>query len=60
VQNTADFLCFQKFYVFVSGGSTDVARSRQFADVQLPVFVGGIVAKEGCGDDLFVRPIGRQ
>ena len=39
-------LCFQKAFVFVGGGSADVAHSCQFADVQLPVFVGGIVAKE--------------
>ena len=36
-------LSLQKGFVFVSGGAADVAHSCQFADVELPVFVGGIV-----------------
>ena len=47
------FLCFQKALVFVGCGSADVAHSCQFADVELPVFVGGIVAEKTCGDVLF-------
>ena len=47
------FLCFQKALVFVSGGSADVAHSCQFADVLLPVFVGGIVPQKHGGDGWF-------
>ena len=43
---SAPFLRFQKAFVFVCGGAADVAHSRQFADVQLPVLVGGIVAEK--------------
>jgi len=43
------FLSFQKALVFVNGGTADVAHSRQFADVELPVFVGGIVAEKHGG-----------
>ena len=46
-------LCFQKSNVLVCGGSADVAHSRQFADVELTVFVCGIVAEKTCGDVLF-------
>jgi hypothetical protein len=46
------FSRFQKALVFVGGGAADVAHSRQFADVQLPVFVGGIVAEKGSGDNI--------
>ena len=55
---SAPFLCFQKAFVFVCGGAADIAHSRQFADVQLPVFVGGIVPQKGGGDVLFayLRP----
>ena len=49
----APILPFQKALVFVGGGSADVAHSRQFADGQLPVLVGGIVAEETCRDVLF-------
>ena len=50
---------FQKALVFVGGGAADVAHSRQFADVQLPVFVGGIVPQKYGGDFLFCgrRPL---
>jgi len=48
-------LYFQECFVFVSGGSADGAHSRQFADAQLPVFAGGIVAKKGGRDDLFAH-----
>ena len=41
------FLCFPKCLVLISGCSADVAHSRQFADVPLPVFVGGVMAKDG-------------
>ena len=53
------YLCFQKGFVFVSGGAADIAHSRQFADVELAVFVGGIVAEKTCGDVLFahLRPL---
>lgn len=47
------YLSFQKGFVFIGGGAADVAQVCQFADVQLPVFVGGIVAEEGGGDVLF-------
>lgn len=47
---------FQKPNVFVGCGSADVADPRQFADVQLPVFVGGIVAKESDGDRQLYLP----
>ena len=52
------FLSFQKVFVFVGGSPADVAHSRQFADVELSVFVGGVVAQEGGGDVLFayLRP----
>ena len=40
------FLSLQKGFVFVSGGAADVADPRQFADVQLTVFVSGIVAQK--------------
>ena len=52
------FLCFQKGFVFVNGGAADVAHSRQLADVELTVFVGGIVAEKTCRDVLFadLRP----
>ena len=46
-------LAFQKPNVFVGGGAADVANSCQFADVQLPVFVGGIVPQKYGGDVLF-------
>ena len=49
------FLCFQKVLVFVGGGSADIAHSCQFADVQLTVLVGGIVAEEGGGDVLSIN-----
>ena len=39
-------------FVFVSGGSADVADPCQFADIQLLALVGGIVAKEDGGDVL--------
>lgn len=42
----APILCFQKYNVFVCGGSADVADPCQFADIQLPVFESGIVAEE--------------
>ena len=45
-------LCLQKALVFVGGGAADVAHSRQFADVELPVLVCGVVAKKGGGDVL--------
>ena len=41
--------------MLVDGGAADVAHSRQFADVELPVFVGGIVAEKTCGDVLFTH-----
>ena len=44
------YLRFQKALIFVGGGSVDVAHSRQFADVQLPVFVGGIVSQKYGGN----------
>ena len=47
------YLRFQKALIFVCGGSADVAYSRQFADVQLPVFVGGIVSQKYGGDGWF-------
>jgi hypothetical protein len=37
------FSRFQKGFIFVCGGAADVAHSRQLADVQLPVFMGGSV-----------------
>ena len=46
---------FQKALVFVSGGAADVAHSCQFADVELPFLVGGIVAEECGGDVLFTH-----
>ena len=46
-------LSLQKAFVFVGGGAADVAYSRQFADVQFPVFVCGIVSQKGGGDVLF-------
>ena len=46
---------FQKAFVFVGSGAADVAHSRQFADVELPVFVGGIVPQKGGGDVLLVH-----
>ena len=46
-------LYFQKALVFVGGGSADVAYSRQFADVELSVLMGGIVTEKTCGDVLF-------
>ena len=49
------FLCLPKGFVFVSGGAADVAHSRQFADVELPVLVSGIVAKKGSRDILFAN-----
>ena len=49
------FLCFQKSNVFVGCRSADVAHSRQFADVELPVFVGGIVPQKYGGDVLFAE-----
>ena len=36
-------LPFQEGFVFVGRSAADVAHSRQFADVELPVLVGGIV-----------------
>ena len=48
-------LCFRKGFVFVCGCSADVAHSRQFADVQLPVLMRGIVAEECDGDFLFTH-----
>ena len=47
------YLVKEKSNVFVGGGTADIAHSRQFADIQLPVFVGGIVAEKTCGDVLF-------
>ena len=47
------FLYFQKCFVFIGGGSADVTHSRQLADVQLPVFVGGIVPQKYGGDGWF-------
>ena len=52
------FLRFQKALVFVGGGSADVAHSRQFADVELPVFVGGAMPEECGGDIFFAHPAG--
>ena len=49
------FLYFQKSNVFVNCGSADVADSCQLADIQPLALVGGIVAKEGCGDVLFAH-----
>lgn len=49
------FLSLQEGFIFISGGAADVADPRQFADVQLPVFVGGIVAEECGGDVLFTH-----
>ena len=46
---------FQKGFIFVGGGAADVAHSRQFADVELPVLMGGVVAQERCGDVLFAH-----
>ena len=46
-------LCFQKALVFVGCCSADVAHSCQFADVPLPVFVGGIVPQKYGGDGWF-------
>ena len=46
-------LCFQKGFVFVGGGAADVAHSRQFADVQLPVLMGRIVEVKG-GEDFLL------
>ena len=48
-------LPFQEGFVFVGGGAADVAHSRQFADVQLTVLVGGVVAEECGGDVLFAH-----
>ena len=39
------FSRFQKALVFVGGGAADVAHSRQFTDVELPVFVGDSAAE---------------
>ena len=48
-------LCFQKAFVFVGGGAADVADPCQFTDVELSVFMGGIVAEKTCGDVLFAH-----
>ena len=48
-------LSLQKGFVFVGGGAADVAHSRQFADVQLPVLMGGIVPEKGRGDVVFAH-----
>ena len=47
------YLVKEKSNVFVGGGSADVAHSCQFADVELPVFVGGIVPQKYGGGVLF-------
>ena len=52
---SAPFLCFQKAFLFVAGGAADVADPCQFADVQLPVFVGRIVPQKRGGDVLFAH-----
>ena len=48
-------LSFQKSNVFVCCGSADVADPCQFADVELSVLMGGIVAEKTCGDVLFIH-----
>ena len=48
-------LFFQKRFVFVGGGSTDVANPCQFTDVKLPVLMCGVVAKKGGGNVLFTH-----
>ena len=55
MQNTADFLCFQKSNVLVNCGSADVADPCEFRHIQLLAFVCGVVAKERCGDVLFAH-----
>ena len=35
-------LLFQKVNVFISCGSADVAHPRQFRDIQLTLFIGGV------------------
>ena len=48
-------LCFQKSNVLVCGGSADVADPCEFRHIQLLALVGGIVAKEGGGDDIITK-----
>ena len=48
-------LCFQKTNVFVNCGSAYVADPCEFRHIQLLALVGGVVAKEGCGDVLFAH-----
>ena len=48
-------LYFQKALVFVSGGAADIADPCQFAEVKLPVLVGGIVPEKCGGNVLFAH-----
>ena len=48
-------LSLQKGFVFVGGGAANVAHSRQFADVELSVLVGGLVPQKCGGDVLFTH-----
>ena len=50
------FSRFQKAFVFVGGGAADVADPHKFADVQLPIFIGGIMSQKGSGHILVAAP----
>jgi len=55
-QVCSNYLLFPKSNVLVGCGSADVAHSCQFADVQLPILMDGIVVQKG-GEDVFFAPL---